>query len=103
MSAIERIGERLAETGEIIAFWSRYLMDKTFTPAAAGNGSDAMAGWELQNMLTVCHLIASAAAARTESRGAHYRLDYPQRDDQHWRSHLLWKRPRETPIIEPVR
>jgi L-aspartate oxidase len=98
---IERTGERLNETREIIAFWSRYVMDKTFDPATQGHAA-AVAGWELQNMLTVCSLIASGAHARTESRGAHYRLDYPARDDGHWRMHLLWRRPMETPTPEPI-
>jgi L-aspartate oxidase len=99
---IERTGERLAETREIVALWSRYVMDKTFDPADLGPGA-AVAGWELQNMLTACALIASAAQARTESRGAHYRLDYPDRDDARWRLHLLWRRPMEAPILEPVK
>jgi L-aspartate oxidase len=97
---IERTGDRLAETREIIAFWSRYIMDKVFDPALGVQ--QAIAGWELQNMLTACFLIATAAYTRTESRGAHYRLDYPQRDDEHWRMHLLWKRPMEAPMPEPV-
>jgi len=98
---IERTGERLTETREIIAFWSRYVMDKTFDVDEIGT-SGAIAGWELQNMLTACFLITTAAYTRTESRGTHYRLDYPQRDDAHWRLHLLWRRPMETPIPEPV-
>jgi L-aspartate oxidase len=97
---IERTGDRLSETREIIAFWSRYVMDKIFGPEETGDG--AMAGWELQNMLTVCFLITSAAYTRTESRGAHYRLDYPQQQDENWRVHLLWRRPMETPIPRPV-
>jgi L-aspartate oxidase len=98
---IERTGDRLAETREIVAFWSRYVMDKTFTTEA---GVDkAVAGWELQNLLAAAFLVTIAAQARTESRGAHYRLDYPQRDDLHWRLHLLWKRPSEMPLPEPVR
>jgi RNA polymerase sigma-70 factor (ECF subfamily) len=48
---IERHDDRLAETREIIAFWSRYVMDKTFHPSAGGE-ANATAGWELQNMLT---------------------------------------------------
>src|SRR4030095_6050293 len=95
---IERSGERLAETREIIAFWSRYVMDKSFDPAA--HGPAALAGWELQNMLTVCYLIATAALARTESRGAHYRTDFPQRDDEHGRVHLLWTRGGDKPVRE---
>ena len=97
---IERSAERLAETREIISFWGRYVMDKTFDPAALGQA--AVAGWELQNMLVVCHLIATAALTRTESRGAHYRTDYPQRDDAQWRQHLLWRRTSDAPVREPV-
>ncbi len=94
---IERTGDRLAETREIIAFWSRYVMDKMFDPATLGEAT-AVQGWEVQNMLAVCALITSAAYTRTESRGAHFRMDYPKRDDAHWRQHLLWRRPMETPI-----
>lgn len=98
---IERSGERLAETREIIAFWSRYVMDKTFRPDAGGLDG-AIAGWELQNMLTACYLITTAAYTRTESRGAHWRSDYPERNDANWRIHLLWRRPVETPTPAPV-
>jgi L-aspartate oxidase len=98
---IERTGERLAETREIIAFWSRYVMDKTFNPADIGL-PQAQAAWELQNMLTACYLVTTAAYTRTESRGAHFRMDYPERDDAHWRLHLLWKRPVETPFPQPL-
>jgi L-aspartate oxidase len=98
---IERSGEHLNETREIIAFWSRYVMDKTFRADDLGIAS-AIAGWELQNMLTACYLITMAAYTRTESRGAHFRIDYPARDDPHWQLHLLWKRPMETPIPEPI-
>lgn len=80
---VEREGDRLAEAVEIIDFWARYVMDKTFTESA---------GWELQNMLTVSSLIAGAAATRTESRGAHYRRDFPETDNAHWRCHLDWTR-----------
>ncbi|MDB5327520.1 MAG: nadB [Phycisphaerales bacterium] len=93
---IERDGERLAETREIIAFWCRYVMDKAFLPVIGAEA--AVAGWELQNMLTGAFLVTAAAYARTESRGTHYRSDFPKRDDAHWRLHLQWKRPLETPI-----
>ncbi len=98
---IERDGDRLTETREIIAFWSRYVMDKTFNPLTLGQDR-AVAGWELQNMLTVSFLVTTAAYTRTESRGTHYRTDYPERLDDHWRLHLLWRRPMETPIPEPI-
>ncbi len=97
---IERDGERLSETREIITFWSRYVMDKVFDPAILDRG--AVAGWELQNMLSVGALMTMAAYTRTESRGTHYRVDYPERDDAHWRLHQLWRRPMETPFPQAL-
>ncbi len=51
---------------------------------AAGGRLDA-AHWRTANLLTVARLIARAALRREESRGAHYRDDYPQRDDINWK------------------
>jgi L-aspartate oxidase len=104
---IERDGPRLDETREIIDFWSRYVMDKVFDPTtttAIGNGhtSAAVAGWELQNMLAMSWHVASAAHARTESRGVHHRLDFPDRNDANWQMRLRWQRPMTTPTPEPV-
>jgi succinate dehydrogenase/fumarate reductase flavoprotein subunit len=44
---------------------------------------------ELGSMLTLAEGVASAAQARTESRGAHQRSDCPERDDMNWKSHSL--------------
>ncbi len=65
---IARVGDLLEETVEIIEFWGRFVLDKTF---------DDRQGWETQNMLTVSRLIAAGALHRTESRGVHYRTDFP--------------------------
>jgi L-aspartate oxidase len=40
--------------------------------------------WRAANLVTLARLIARAALRREESRGAHYRDDFPQRDDIHW-------------------
>jgi succinate dehydrogenase/fumarate reductase flavoprotein subunit len=40
--------------------------------------------WRAANLLTVARLVARAALRRTESRGAHYRDDFPGRDDINW-------------------
>lgn len=43
---------------------------------------------DLRNRLVVCELIAQAALRRRESRGAHYRMDYPEKDEK-WCRHFL--------------
>jgi L-aspartate oxidase len=48
--------------------------------------------WRRFNLLTVARLIARAALRREESRGGHFRDDFPQRDDLHWRVHLVDRR-----------
>ncbi len=45
-----------------------------------------------RNFLTVATLIARAALWRTESRGGHFRLDYPKRDDVSWQVHTIDKK-----------
>jgi len=76
---ITRTAQPLAEAQEIIRFWQRYVMDKTF---------DTPDGWECQNMLTVSLLMARSAAARQESRGVHFRGDFPAADDEHFKNHI---------------
>lgn len=41
-----------------------------------------------RNLVTVARLIARAALRREESRGGHYRADFPERDDRHWQVHV---------------
>ncbi|URD48276.1 L-aspartate oxidase [Chroococcidiopsis sp. CCNUC1] len=43
---------------------------------------------ETRNLLDIAYLILKSAAFRTESRGGHYRLDYPH-TDPHWQAHTL--------------
>ncbi len=76
---IVRDRPRLDEAARDADFWCRYALAREF---------DGRPGWELQNLLTVARLMIDAAARREESRGTHFRSDFPKRDDDHWRRHL---------------
>jgi L-aspartate oxidase len=54
--------------------------------AGAVAESDA---WRLFNLVTVARLVARAALRREESRGAHFRSDFPERDDARWKYHAV--------------
>jgi len=51
--------------------------------------TDLVAALETYNMLQDAVIVAAAALNRTESRGAHYRIDYPKRDDVNWLKHTI--------------
>ncbi len=44
--------------------------------------------WETTNLLTVSQALAAAAALREETRGSHWREDFPERDDERWAGHI---------------
>jgi len=47
-----------------------------------------VASWETTNLMTVADALLEAAWAREETRGSHWRDDFPERDDEHWAGHL---------------
>ena len=51
--------------------------------------------WRDRNLVTVARLIARAALRREESRGGHFRADFPERDDARWSIHLVETKPIE--------
>ena len=48
--------------------------------------------YEFANLLTCAMLATEAAMMREESRGGHFREDFPRMDDQQWRSHIVFQR-----------
>ncbi len=55
---------------------------------------------ELGCLLELSAVTAGAAYRRTESRGAHYRMDHPKRDDANWLHHTLFRRDGDGPVYE---
>lgn len=55
---------------------------------------------ELEGMLDIAICTCKGALDRRESRGSHYRTDYPERDDKNWLKHSLFTFTPEGPIVE---
>ena len=79
---VQRNQDCLKEAIQDIRSYSKYVLPHAF---------DSPEGWELQNLLTVSHLMAEGALARTESRGVHMRTDHADTDDLHWRKHIVYQ------------
>lgn len=58
---------------------------------------------ELENLMDMAVATVVSAAARTESRGAHSRLDFPDRDDKNWLKHTLFSKKGRQLDYKPVR
>jgi len=83
-----RVGVRRDATGlreamDNIDHWGRYVLPLQFAGPS---------GWELQNMLCVARLMIQAALEREETRGCHVRAEFPDRDDQRWNRHIVFRR-----------
>jgi len=57
---------------------------------------------EIGYMLDLAEVVATGALLRTESRGAHYRIDYPYRDDKNWLKHTLAYYTSEGPVFDYI-
>lgn len=55
--------------------------------------ADLALAYEHRNLLDVAEAIIESANMRSESRGSHYRRDYPKRDDQNWLTNIFITRP----------
>jgi succinate dehydrogenase / fumarate reductase, flavoprotein subunit len=73
-----------------------YVMDKSKT-----FNTDLIGTLETDFLIDASLALATGAQARTESRGAQARTDFPERDDANWMKHtLLWRQPQGPPRLD---
>ncbi|HJS21419.1 MAG TPA: succinate dehydrogenase flavoprotein subunit [Steroidobacteraceae bacterium] len=90
-AAVFRTGPVLREGIERLAAVFESFQDVSVSDRSLIWNTDLVETLELENLLQQALATIHSAANRRESRGAHAREDYPERDDQHWLKHtLVW-------------
>jgi L-aspartate oxidase len=82
-AGVRRDRAGLLEAAENVDRWCEYVLPRQFGDVQ---------GWELQNMLTVARIVIEAALVREETRGVHFRTDFPETDDAHWQRRIAFRR-----------
>ena len=81
----DRLSKALTEIRRLKGEYDKVIIDDH----GLGFNSDLLEAIELESLLGLAEAIIVSAMNRRESRGAHYREDYPRRDDQNWLQHTL--------------
>ncbi|MBO2451536.1 L-aspartate oxidase [Actinomadura barringtoniae] len=63
--------------------------DQALSALGSVSVAPGVEAWEVTNLHTVASAIVAAARRREETRGSHWREDFPERDDARWRGHLV--------------
>jgi len=92
---IFRDGDRLQEAVAQLIDLRRRSRAVGLRSSARGASPELVAAYRLQGMLKLALCVTYGALRRTESRGAHFRADYPQRNDRDWlcRTLATWSDP----------
>ncbi|MDS4022990.1 MAG: fumarate reductase (quinol) flavoprotein subunit [Candidatus Competibacter sp.] len=98
---IYRTGEELATACDKIAELRQRFVNISLTDKTSVYNTDLLQALELGSMLDCAEAVTVGARDRKESRGAHQRLDFTERDDQNFLKHsLAYYHPKEPPRID---
>lgn len=96
----EKIGKIMEEKAGVLRSGSgltgaiselRVMREKEFPRLRVTNFIELKEALEVENILTIAEIIAKSALEREESRGTHYRSDFPQQDDSKWLKNITIK------------
>ncbi len=94
-----RDGTNMSEgLSELLKLRDSYLNDIYVEDKNRAYNTDLVAALETYNLVQNAAIVAASALNRTESRGAHYRLDYKKRDDVNWLKHTIVVRDASTSL-----
>ncbi len=69
-----------------------HYIQGTWPRAAVNNPAELIRLLELRNMRVVAEMVCRAALKRTESRGAHFRVDHPDEDNSQWLKNIVFRK-----------
>jgi len=89
-SLLPRIQQTMTEHAGVLRFAGGLEQGarELATVATGGFETPDAAAWETTNLLTIGAVLVEAARIREETRGSHWRDDFPERDDQRWSGHI---------------
>lgn len=90
---IFRQGDALQDAVDALVELQARAVNIRVRSSARGPNPELVAAYRVQRMLKLAQCVAYGALQRTESRGAHYRADFPQRNDSQWLNRTLARWP----------
>jgi succinate dehydrogenase / fumarate reductase flavoprotein subunit len=98
-----RTADVLQQGVERVSALEARLRDAAITDHSRIFNTARIEAMELENLMDIALATVNCALGRLESRGAHSRVDYPERDDVHWMRHSLYYRDGRRVDYKPVR
>ncbi len=99
---IFRKGDDLKEALRIIKELKNRFNNIQISDKGRVFNTDLTSALELDFMLELAEIVVLGALKREESRGAHYRLDFPKRDDENWLKHTMAYYTEDGPRLEYI-
>ena len=91
-ASISRNKKSLQHAKEQLAKLQILMNDISINNSDSYSNIELCSYFELRNMLDLSEIIIESSLKREESRGSHFRLDYPVRNDKEWLNHILIKK-----------